>query len=50
MGPVEMLLVGGVPNHQTIPINTTNMSKKRHTKEAPIKTLRFHMLATCIVK
>ena len=32
MGPVEMLL-GGLPNHQTTPINETNMCKKRHTKE-----------------
>mgnify|MGYP001153057001 CR=1 FL=1 len=41
MGPVEMLL-GGLPNHQTTPINTTNMSKKRHTKEAQIKAIREH--------
>jgi len=39
MGPVEMLL-GGLPNHQTTPINTTTMSKKRHTKEAQIKAIR----------
>ncbi len=41
MGPVEMLL-GGLPNHQTTPINTTIMSKKRHTKEAQIKAIREH--------
>ena len=41
MGPVEMLL-GGLPNHQTTPINETNMSKKRHTKEAQIKAIRDH--------
>ena len=33
---------GGVPNHQTTPINTTDMSKKRHTKEAQIKAIRDH--------
>ena len=36
------MLVGGLPNHQTTPINTTNMSKKRHTKEAQIKAIREH--------
>ena len=41
MGPVEMLL-GGLPNHQTTPTNTTTMSKKRHTKEAQIKAIREH--------
>ena len=41
MGPVE-IFVGGLPNHQTTPINTTNMSKKRHTKEAQIKAIRDH--------
>ena len=39
MGSVEML-VRGLPNHQTTPINTTIMSKKRHTKEAQIKAIR----------
>ena len=34
------MLLGGLPNHQTTPINTTNMSKKRHTKEAQIKAIR----------
>ena len=36
------MLLGGVPNHQTTPINETNMSKKRHTKEAQIKAIRDH--------
>lgn len=36
------MLVGGLPNHQTTPINTTIMSKKRHTKEAQIKAIRDH--------
>ena len=34
------MLLGGLPNHQTTPINTTTMSKKRHTKEAQIKAIR----------
>ena len=36
------MLLGGLPNHQTTPINTTIMSKKRHTKEAQIKAIREH--------
>ena len=36
------MLLGGLPNHQTTPINTTTMSKKRHTKEAQIKAIREH--------
>ena len=36
------MLLGGLPNHQTTPINETNMSKKRHTKEAQIKAIRDH--------
>ena len=36
------MLLGGLPNHQTTPINETNMSKKRHTKEAQIKAIREH--------
>ena len=36
------MLVRGLPNHQTTPINTTIMSKKRHTKEAQIKAIREH--------
>ena len=36
------MLLGGLPNHQTTPINTTTMSKKRHTKEAQIKAIRDH--------
>lgn len=36
------MLLGGLPNHQTTPKNTTTMSKKRHTKEAQIKAIREH--------
>jgi len=36
------MLLGGLPNHKTTPINTTIMSKKRHTKEAQIKAIRDH--------
>ncbi len=37
-----MLVGGGLPNHQTNRINTTNMSKKRPTKETQIKAIRDH--------
>ena len=33
------MLLEGLPNHQATPINTTIMSKKRHTKKDHIKAI-----------